>query len=403
MDFDNKVFEDDNITNYEKLKEKIKKYDSVVNKQNVQVIKSNSYCYDCNIDSPYEDHKNGVISCSGCGLKIMQLIDTKNIFTGDAETMQNYININKYLPQLSCSINIKGMKSSSMVKTLHKWYNIPYDQTALNEKYILIQEICSKHKLLKCVEDTAKILYTQIYYEKYNKGKNPIFRGNNYLGLIATCIWYSAMKYGINLYLKELADMCNIKPIYIKKGEKIFNKLCRLKQFEMFEVVFSCENYISRFCDILNINNYYKAIAIKISNNIVKLKIFNSQQHVSIAVGVIYTICVQYHLELTKEIIAITFKISQGTVLKTYKKIKPFIKILLDDLLTLQLAEQITKYQNKILYHKNYIIQSIKFKIYPDLDILYFNNIEDIFNFYVDVDIVLNLEYHKLITFYLYF
>jgi transcription initiation factor TFIIIB Brf1 subunit/transcription initiation factor TFIIB len=401
MEYDNNVFNVDNLDPYLELKEKIKKYDLITNKH-VFVSKSPTFCYECNIDLPIEDHKNGLYICSKCGVVVMQLIDTKNVFKGDPESMQNYININKYLPELSGVSSIKGLRSSTIIKTLHKWYKISPSQRTLNEKYLLIQDICTSHNLLKCVEDTAKILYTQLYYEKNNNSKNPIYRGNNYLGLIAICIWNSAMKYGINLYPKELAKMCNIDPLYLKKGEQIFNKLCRFKNFEMFEITHSYENYITRFCEILNIHNKYKEIAIKISKNVVKLKIFNSQQHISIAVGVIYTICVQYNLDLTKNDIAETFKISQGTILKTYKKFKPFIKILLDDSLTLQLEEKINSYQNKLLYQKNYILQSLKFNHYQNMDILHFNNIQDIYDLYVDVDITLNLEYHKIYSFYFY-
>ena len=378
------------IDEYEKINKKISKYKNQKQPELKTIQKSITYCKNCNIDNPDENSKSGIIVCLNCGECLLEIIDTTNITMGETN---NFLMVNKYLPQLSTSITIKGLSKNSIIYKLHKWYLISYTERSLNEKYKLIQQICSKYNLSKCIEDTTKILYTQIYYEKLKSlEKTPVYRGNKYMGLIANCIWYSCMKYGMNLSPKELAQMCEIKITYVKKGEEIFNELCRLKNFEVKNFVSQPEDYIIRFCEKLNIHKIYCQKTLDIAKNIKKIKIFNGQLPITIALGVIYSACIIFNLDISKKVIAEMFDATPVSIIKTFRKFEPFLKILLNNEMCDIINNKITKYQTNIKNDLKYIYSCIKYNAICDLNNIKFNTIQEILNFQMNVNLILKIK-----------
>jgi len=382
------------------INNKIKKYTNICVEKETKIIKKSiTYCNNCNIDEPDENTKSGIMVCSKCGECLYEIIDTSNLMMNENGVANNFLSINKYFPQLSSSLSIKGLSKTSIIYKLHNWYSIPYGERSLNEKYKLIQQICNKYHLSKCIEDTTKILYTQIYYEKLKTdAKTPIYRGNKYMGLIANCIWYSCMKYGINLSPKELSQMCDIKIGYVKKGEELFNGLCRLKNFEIKQIITQPEDYIIRFCEKLNIHKLYCDKTLNIAKNIKKIKIFNSQLPITIALGVIYSSCIIYNLNISKNIIADLFDTTPVSIIKTFRKFEPFLNVLLNDKMCDILHEKIITYQNNIKYDKKYIYNCIKYNVLYDLNNLKFNSIQEILHFHLDIDLILKIKMESVFS-----
>jgi len=90
------------------------------------------------------------------------------------------------------------------------------------------------------------------------------------------------------------------------------------------------ENFITRFCEELKIKNEYAIQAIQISNNVQKLQIASVHTPLSLATGSIYLMIHLNKLDIQKKTIAEKFNVSQVTIAKAFKKLEPFIKILVN-------------------------------------------------------------------------
>lgn len=223
--------------------------------------------------------------------------------------------------------------------------------------------MCYKSNLSKNIEDSAKIMYTQIYYNKENDKKNLIKRGINYKSFILSCISHACKINNEYLSKNELSDMFDIKKNEVKKGEKIFNHLIKIKNFNVKYIVMTPDIYIIRFCNKLNFTKILTNTVIKITANLQKLHIINDHKPNSVATCAIYIMIILNNLNINKSYISNILGISQATITKTFKKMEPFIDILLNDELCNLVEIKIKQYQQKIIYNNNFSMNCIKFNV----------------------------------------
>jgi transcription initiation factor TFIIIB Brf1 subunit/transcription initiation factor TFIIB len=259
--------------------------------------------------------------------------------------------MSRLLPQSSIATTISG-NCSSRIKTLHGWSAMPYKERSLNEVFKIIQAKCTEGKILKCIEDDAKIMYKNIsdckHLEGQNKDKNIIIRGVNRKSLIAACVLFACKKKDKTRSPKEIAELFNLKYTEITKGYKTFLRLAKSKHMEIKLSFTKPEHFITRFCEELKIKKEYAEQAIQISNNVQKLHIASVHTPLSLATGSIYLMINLNGFNIQKRTIAEKFNVSQVTIAKAFKKLEPFIKILTNDQMCEQLNKAILKYQGEI-------------------------------------------------------
>jgi transcription initiation factor TFIIIB Brf1 subunit/transcription initiation factor TFIIB len=259
--------------------------------------------------------------------------------------------ISRLLPQSSIATTIGG-SCSSRIKTLHRWSAMPYKERSLNEVFKIIQTKCVEGKILRCIEDDAKIMYKNISDCKHlvgkNKDKNIIIRGINRKSLIAACVLFACRKKDKTRSPKEIAELFGLKYTEITKGCKTFLKLAKLKHMELKLNFTKPEHFITRFCEELKIKKEYGEQAIQISNNVQKLHIASVHTPLSLATGSIYLMIHLNGFNIQKKTIAEKFNVSQVTIAKAFKKLEPFINILTNDRICEQLNKEILKYQEDI-------------------------------------------------------
>jgi transcription initiation factor TFIIB len=345
----------DSYDNYEKYNHMIDMMYSE-KKQEKKPLKHGPWCNDCQTDNIIEDTSHGILVCRNCGQVISNLLDIHPEWTqyadGDKkDTGRNSLTINRLLPQSSIATTISG-NCSSRIKTLHGWSAMPYKERSLNEVFKIIQSRCVYGKILKCIEDDAKIMYKNISDCKHlvgkNKDKNIIIRGINRKSLIAACVLFACRKKDKARSPKEIAELFSLKYTEITKGCKTFLKLAKLKHMELKLTFTKPEHFITRFCEELKIKKEYAEQAIQISNNVQKLHIASVHTPLSLATGSIYLMIHLNGFNIQKKTIAEKFNVSQVTIAKAFKKIEPFINILTNDQICEQLNKEIIKYQEDI-------------------------------------------------------
>jgi transcription initiation factor TFIIB len=346
----------DSYDNYEKYNNMIDIMygDTIINEE--IDLHNGPWCNDCENDDIIEDTSHGILVCKNCGQVVSNLLDTQPEWTqfadGDKkDSGRSSSAISRLLPQSSCATTIGG-NCSSRIKTLHGWSAMPYKERSLNEVFKIIQSKCIEGKILRCIEDDAKIMYKNISDCKHlvgkNKDKNIIIRGINRKSLIAACVLFACRKKDKTRSPKEIAELFKLKYTEITKGCKTFLKLAKLKHMELKLNFTKPEHFITRFCDELKIKKEYGEQAIQISNNVQKLHIASVHTPLSLATGSIYLMINLNGFNIQKKTIAEKFNVSQVTIAKAFKKLEPFINILTNDKICEQLNKEIVKFQEDI-------------------------------------------------------
>lgn len=342
----------DNFNNFD-IYDNYDKYNDMIEmmysdkKNNKNDVKHNIFwCDTCHNDDTIEDTSHGNLVCRNCGQVISNLLDTNPDWhqAGDGDkkdTGRNSLTINNLLPQSSIATSIGG-NCSSRIKILHNWGAMPYKERSLNNDFKIIQNKCTMGKILKCIENDAKIMYKNI------SDCNVITRGVKRRALIAACVLYACRKKDKTRSPKEIAELFDIKHTEITKGCKKFKKLAKLKHMEVKINFTKPEHFITRFCKELNIIKEYAEQAIQISNNIQKLRIASVHTPLSLATGSIYLMIQLNGFNIQKKTIADKFNVSQVTIAKAFKKLEPFINILTNNDICNQLNIEIIKYQENI-------------------------------------------------------
>lgn len=328
-------------------------------------------CDECGSDEIIEDTSHGILVCTNCGQVVSSLMDCGAEWTQYNDDNKKDMNrcshpISQLLPQSSMATTIAG-SCSSRIKTLHTWSAMPYKERSLNDVFKIIQAKCSELKIMKCIEDDAKIMYKNIAECKHidgkNLGKSVITRGKKRMSIIAACILFACRKKDKSRSSKEIAKSFKLKRTEITKGCKKFQELAKITNIELKLNSVKPEQFIIRFCEELRIKKYYIDQAIQISNNSQKLHIASVHTPISIATGSIYMMIVLNELDIQKKIIADKFNVSQVTIAKAYKKLEPFTNLLTNDELCNRLSVEIKKYQDTIELTDGLKIKFIRFNI----------------------------------------
>jgi len=342
---------DDDIDELSKIFEEI--YKENIDKPS---NKNTLWCDNCNDNEIIEDTSLGIYVCKTCGIVLNTILDSNpewRQYDDDNKKDMNRCSlpISKLLPQSSIATSIGG-SCSSRIKKLHDWSSMPYKERSRNEVFKKITQKCAEGKIMKCIEDDAKIMYNNICDCKHltgkNKGKNIIIRGINRESLIAACVLHACRKKYKTRSPKEIAKIFGLVYTDITRGNKLFRKLAKLKQMELSIKPTSPEHFILRFCDELKMKKEYIDQAIKISNNVIKLSIASVHTPLSLATGSIFLMIQLNKLNIQKKTIADKFNVSQVTISKAYKKLEPFINILTNDLICDKLGIEINNYKEKV-------------------------------------------------------
>ena len=323
---------------------------------NNKVKNTENLCIDdepCNI---VQDIKNGTIVCKKCGQVKSEIIDNNPEWRKYSNSSKSYDNsrcktaTNFFLPRSSLGSTIGGCNNK--LKTLQIWGAMPYKERSLN---IVLKEIssrCKKGKIVKCIEDEAKIMYKNIddckHIDGKSIGKNIITRGSNRKSLIAACVYFACKKRGLTRSVKEIADIFELRYTEVTKGCKNFLKLIELMKVKYKFKSSLPHQFVPRYCIELNINGAYREQAVKIAKNASKLNLASVHTPLSIATGSILLMAEINNLSITKKSISDKFGVSDVTITKAYKKMFEYLPVLVNDDATDKLIDILKKERSTV-------------------------------------------------------
>lgn len=320
------------------------------------IVKKDESCYSCGSDDIYIDSTEGKTICLDCGLTLNELLDRSTDWASINSTNDNNSRCgcptNYYFPQSSLGTKASNGKFSR-ISILERWSQMPYKERSRLEvlKYIDLKCSSGKVKISQPIIDNAKNLFNKLSMVKHshgeNEGKNIIIRGLNRKSIISACLLNGANLQGKPMTPKEVAEIFEITEKQVTKGNRKFRDMM-INQSIVNNIKSSqSEEYIDRKETLkkLKLDDRQIMLAKKIAKNVKKLDIASDHQPASLAAGSVLLMASIFNLNLSKKVISETFKISQVTIVKTFRKIYDYRKILISD----DATDKVIKLSNKTI------------------------------------------------------
>ena len=299
-------------------------------------------CISCKSDKLMIDNIKGYLVCGECAVINQEFLDENPEFTFDDENNGNGASrygcpSNYFFPKSALGTKI-ATKGYNKISALQRQGQMPYREKSLLEVLERIQSKCKKYSVSQSIIDSAKILYKKVSDSKHirgkRKGKNMIMRCINRRSMIASCVFYACKMQREPRSPKEIADIYDLEIKHVHRG-------CRkiLDYIDLNSTFYQIKNsqaadFIERLSKKLNIDNKFIEISKDVCNNIHKLDIASTHEPPSVAAGCILLVANTYSLPITKKNISEIFDISDVTISKTYRKIYPYYKIILNNKVT---------------------------------------------------------------------
>jgi transcription initiation factor TFIIIB Brf1 subunit/transcription initiation factor TFIIB len=298
-------------------------------------IEDSNNCPNCGQNDFIEERKIGRIICR-CGQVIGDLYDLRpeqTISNDREERTNNNIIYNELLPQstMMTNSNLKG----TMLK-IQIWNSMPSKERSNNMMFKKIKKVCETYKICKKIEEEAKIMFKKvsdsIHKEGKNKGKMIITRGNNRKGIVASCLAEACENNQETRTAKEMACYFNIEEKDVNEGKKNLKNILGNVSKKSNNIA-KPSHFTLRKCDELHIKRKEAEIALKITLNLEKLNIASNHTTETIAAACIYLMTVIQKLPHVsrKDVSNVFGNLSDATLIKTYKEIKDYGVILMDN------------------------------------------------------------------------
>jgi transcription initiation factor TFIIB len=301
-------------------------------------------CISCKSDKLVIDNTKGYLVCQDCAVINEEFLDKNIEFSKEINGTSSYgCPSNFFFPKsaLGTKISSKGFNRLSIIQ---RQGQMPYKEKSLMEVLERIQYKCKKYNITQTIIDTSKILYKKVSECKHTKGKrkgkNMIMRCINRRSMIAACVFNACKLQKEPRSPKEIADIYDLEIKHVNKGCRKFldfidvsTIFCEIKSSQ-------ASDFIERFAKKLNIEKQYIDKAKDISTNINKLNLASTHEPPSVAAGCIMLVGTMYHVEISKKQISEIFGISDVTISKTYRKIYPYHKIIMNNEITNLILEK---------------------------------------------------------------
>jgi transcription initiation factor TFIIB len=361
MDFEDKYlnFTDDQIDNLLMGVE--------LEHENVEILieENKNTCISCKSDKLIIDNTKGYLVCQDCAVINEDFLDKNVDFQNEQTGTSRYgCPSNFFFPKSALGTKISS-KGYNRVALLQRQGQMPYREKSLLDVLERIQVKCKKYNITQTIIDSAKILYKKVSDCKHTKGKrkgkNMIMRCINRRSMIAACLFYACKLQKEPRSPKEVADIYDLEIKHVNRGCRKFIDYIDLSSI-FYEIKSSqSSDFIERFAKKLNIDKQYINIAKDISTNIHKLDLASTHEPPSVAAGCILLVANIYQVDINKKQISEIFGISDVTISKTYRKIYPYHKIIMNNKVTELILEQKNNIQKQpIIISDDNLISSEK-------------------------------------------
>lgn len=315
------------------------------NKSDVE--QSSIVCKNCKSSNLVIDNTKGHMVCTDCAVINEEYLDENpELVNNDGEGSNNSrygAPSSFFFPKASLGTKIVS-KGYNRLSLLQKQGQMPYKEKSLMDVLETIQSKCKKYVITQTIIDSAKILYKKVSESVHSKGKrkgkNIIMRCINRRSMIAACLFHACKLQKETRSPKEIADIYDLEIKHVNRGCRKFCDI--IDSNTLFHQIKSSQSsdFIERFAKKLNIDKKYIDISKDVSSNIHKLDLASTHEPPSVAAGCILLVTQFYNIQLSKKQISDIFGISDVTISKTFRKIWPYHKIVLNNKITELILEK---------------------------------------------------------------
>jgi transcription initiation factor TFIIIB Brf1 subunit/transcription initiation factor TFIIB len=311
------------------------------------VEQSTVVCKNCKSPNLVIDNTKGHMVCTDCAVINEEYLDENPELTsndGEGSNNSRYgAPSSFFFPKASLGTKIVS-KGYNRLSLLQKQGQMPYKEKSLMDVLETIQSKCKKYGITQTIIDSAKILYKKVSESVHSKGKrkgkNIIMRCINRRSMIAACLFHACKLQKETRSPKEIADIYDLEIKHVNRGCRKFCDI--IDSNTLFHQIKSSQSsdFIERFAKKLNIDKKYIDISKDVSSNIHKLDLASTHEPPSVAAGCILLVTQFYNIQLSKKQISDIFGISDVTISKTFRKIWPYHKIVLNNKITELILEK---------------------------------------------------------------
>lgn len=291
--------------------------------------KAEKTCFNCG--SANLSTEDTAVICINCGVEIQNIIDEQqewryygnNDGKNSTDPTRCGMPINNLLPESSLGTIILG-KGYENYKKINNWNIMPYRERHLLRIFKQLQEKCDGQNISICVADKAKFMFKLLSEETVKRGKCL-------KGLEGACIYFSCRDKNNIRSIREIAEIFDVELKKIKNGRKQFNEIMfrNNSDYIINMPIIDAEDYIERFSILLELDNVAKERACYIAKMATALGLVIENTPQSIATTSIYIMSLIYNIDLCKKRLTEVCSISEVTIMKAYKKLVDYKRLLI--------------------------------------------------------------------------
>lgn len=291
-------------------------------------------CFVCHEEKLLINDTEGSLVCHACGAINHYLIEKKS----DMSTaMADGTNINVYLPKSSLGTSIAG-PARMKIRIVTEWWKWVYKEKSFYDDKKDIEEKCHKGKLSQAVIDNSLNLYKRVSELKHSDGKYVIIRGTNRKAIMAAAVYYGAKLQRQPRCPKEIADLFDLEVGQMTKGCKRFSQMVDMSEMVKDNIRNEATDYVFSLCHRLDLDRAFRDKACEIVKNIMKLQLVTNHQPPSVAASTLL-ITKEFFgheksLKKFRDLLSEIFRVSDVTIQKTFKELRPWSRVITDNDLT---------------------------------------------------------------------
>tara|TARA_B100000886_G_scaffold329631_1_gene279196 strand:- start:4623 stop:5840 length:1218 start_codon:yes stop_codon:yes gene_type:complete len=312
--------------------------DSLEEKNTKTVKIKDDTCIECNSTKIYIDNESGTKICEDCALSIEFKLDSNpdwnSINSTDDSNSRCGCPTNIYFPNSSLGTKVQNGKYSK-ISILEKWSNMPYKERSKYEVFKYIEKKCIDANISKPIIDNAKNLFNTLskVTSELDSSKSIIIRGLNRKSIIAACVFNGSNLQGNPRTPSEIGKIFGISAKQVTKGNRKFRDIMIKEKIINSVKSSQSDEFINRkeYTKMLKLDEIHINVAKTIAKNIKKLDLASNHQPASVAASSIMLMATIFKLNISKKTISDVYKISQVTIIKAYRIIYNWRKILISD------------------------------------------------------------------------
>ena len=312
--------------------------DSLEEKKTKTVKIKDDTCIECNSTKIYIDNESGTKICEDCALSIEFKLDSNpdwnSINSTDDNNSRCGCPTNIYFPNSSLGTKVQNGKYSK-ISILEKWSNMPYKERSKYEVFKYIEKKCIEANISKPIIDNAKNLFNTLskVTSELDSSKSIIIRGLNRKSIIAACVFNGSNLQGNPRTPSEIGKIFGISAKQVTKGNRKFRDIMIKEKIINSVKSSQSDEFINRkeYTKMLKLDEIHINVAKAIARNIKKLDLASNHQPASVAASSIMLMATIFKLNISKKTISDVYKISQVTIIKAYRIIYNWRKILISD------------------------------------------------------------------------